>query len=485
MGILDYQPDPIGQGLLGFGTALMTPRALGGGMAAGLNAFNTGALQANQLKRQQQQDAIREQLLQAQMQSYQSAAEDRKAQAEMRRAEMAQKQQQAEAQRGVLSQFAGPPMGFRDASIAMGGTAPAGYTPPAKGGQITREMAAQWVAAGGDLATLKQLAESGNFGREEVARVLERRGADGTPEQVRESRFGDAIGAAVPKPFEMRMTDIGGSVVPVNPYAPSALSKTMTPGEIASNAVARGNLSVAQGNLGLSRQRLEMDRQQAAGGGGFEYRQTPEGLIVVPKVPTAEGPVQSRPVLNAAGAPVGGTGGTSAQQKTAEATEALQLIKEAEAIVGSATGSFVGAGLDMAARAVGMSTAGAQGAAQLKALEGALVAKMPKMSGPQSDKDVQLYRQQAGEIGDPTVPAATKLAALKSIEAIQRRYAGLPPADPKPAPAPAAPKADLGAPVSGQSFADMPPAQQYRGKSITDTVTGKTYKSNGFSWVPQ
>jgi len=184
-------------------------------------------------------------------------------------------------------------------------------------------------------------------------------------------------------------------------------------------------------------------------------------------------------VLNASGTPVGGTSSTSTQQKVTDATEALQLIKEAEAIVGTATGSFAGAGLDMAARAVGMSTAGAQGAAQLKALEGALVAKMPKMSGPQSDKDVQLYRQQAGEIGDPTVPAATKLAALKSIEAIQRRYAGLPPVQPAKPAAPTAPA------VPEQAFADLPAASQFRNKLVRDTVTGKLYKSNGMSWVEQ
>jgi hypothetical protein len=81
-GLLDYQADPVGQGLLGFGTALMTPRALGGGMAAGMQAFNQSALQANELRRQAQQDALREQLLQAQMENYRSEAEARKRRAE-------------------------------------------------------------------------------------------------------------------------------------------------------------------------------------------------------------------------------------------------------------------------------------------------------------------------------------------------------------------------------------------------------------------
>jgi len=52
-----------------------------------------------------------------------------------------------------------------------------------------------------------------------------------------------------------------------------------------------------------------------------------------------------------------------------------------------------------------------------------LTAKMPKMSGPQSDKDVQLYREMAGRVGDETVPIAERQAALDTVEQIQARYA--------------------------------------------------------------
>jgi hypothetical protein len=84
----------------------------------------------------------------------------------------------------------------------------------------------------------------------------------------------------------------------------------------------------------------------------------------------------------------------------------------------------MGAGVDQVGRLFGASTGGDTAAAQLKALEGALVSKMPKMSGPQSDKDVLLYKQMAGEIGNPTIPQSRKLAALNVIEDIQSRHAG-------------------------------------------------------------
>jgi hypothetical protein len=60
----------------------------------------------------------------------------------------------------------------------------------------------------------------------------------------------------------LHMEDLGGfkQLVDLNDAsAGTVFRKTMTPGEVASNDVARGNLAVAQGNLGVSRQRLAMD----------------------------------------------------------------------------------------------------------------------------------------------------------------------------------------------------------------------------------
>lgn len=48
------------------------------------------------------------------------------------------------------------------------------------------------------------------------------------------------------------------------------------------------------------------------------------------------------------------------------------------------------------------------------------------MEGPQSNYDVQNYRQAAANLGDPTVPSEMKSAALETIREIQSRYAGAP-----------------------------------------------------------
>jgi hypothetical protein len=146
-------------------------------------------------------------------------------------------------------------------------------------------------------------------------------------------------------------------------------------------------------------------------------------------IQTDNGPMQlvngqAMPIMGPTGQPISGVKTPEAQQRLNDANAALATIQQAEKIIPKSTSSYAGAGVDQAARLIGMSTPGAQAAAQLKALEGDLVSKMPKMSGPQSDKDVQLYRQMAGQIGDPTIPVATKQAALQTIKEIQARYAG-------------------------------------------------------------
>ena len=115
-----------------------------------------------------------------------------------------------------------------------------------------------------------------------------------------------------------------------------------------------------------------------------------------------------------------------------DANDVLSLLDMAGPIIKDATGSIIGTGVDAAARAVGQSTPGGEAAAQLKALEGALIAKMPKMSGPQSDKDVLLYKQMAGQIGDSTIPAGQKKAAIETIRMINERNGGKPAATKTP-----------------------------------------------------
>jgi hypothetical protein len=113
--------------------------------------------------------------------------------------------------------------------------------------------------------------------------------------------------------------------------------------------------------------------------------------------------------------------------KVSDAKDVLSLLDEVDTLLPKSTGSYTGVGVDAAASGLfGYSTEGAKTVAQLKALQGALVSKMPKMSGPQSDKDVQLYREMAGQVGDATVPIAQRQAASGIIRKLNEKYAGMP-----------------------------------------------------------
>lgn len=129
-------------------------------------------------------------------------------------------------------------------------------------------------------------------------------------------------------------------------------------------------------------------------------------------------------------------------KKAMNAGTVLGMLDLADPLIDAATGSLVGAGRDALAQAFGAAPEGAQAIAQLRVLQAALMTNMPRMEGPQSDRDVDLYRQAAGQIGDPAVPSQIKKAAVRTIRALQQQYAaaGQPPAPSAPprAPAPAA-----------------------------------------------
>jgi hypothetical protein len=113
--------------------------------------------------------------------------------------------------------------------------------------------------------------------------------------------------------------------------------------------------------------------------------------------------------------------------KAQDSQEMLNLLGTARELVPKATSSGLGAARDAAYGIFGQSTDAGDAAARLKTIGGMLVSKVPRMQGPQSDKDVILYREMAGRVGDPTVPVSQRLAAIDTLEEIHRRYAGLPP----------------------------------------------------------
>jgi hypothetical protein len=146
-------------------------------------------------------------------------------------------------------------------------------------------------------------------------------------------------------------------------------------------------------------------------------------LSTLPKTAAAAATVkQAESAAGALGTAQGGIAG-GIQTKGSNSQTVAGMLDIADPLIDAATGSLVGAGVDKMASVFGKSLSGDQAIAQLKVLQAGLMTNMPRMEGPQSDRDVELYRQAAGEIGDPTVPRERKKAALKTIRAMQIKYA--------------------------------------------------------------
>jgi hypothetical protein len=107
---------------------------------------------------------------------------------------------------------------------------------------------------------------------------------------------------------------------------------------------------------------------------------------------------------------------------TKDATAILGLLTGVDALIDKAHGSGAGNIYGGLQNFVGADSSANRADAQLKVIEGALISKMPKMSGPQSDKDVLLYRQMAGEIGNPNISAQAKKDAAEIVRGIQKAY---------------------------------------------------------------
>jgi hypothetical protein len=107
------------------------------------------------------------------------------------------------------------------------------------------------------------------------------------------------------------------------------------------------------------------------------------------------------------------------------------------------TQSYGGALQDILASTYGGAPQGSAQADRLKVLGGALTMAMPRMEGPQSDRDMQLYREMSGQIGDNTLSVARRLEALSQVEALYRKY-------------------DKTSPVAPAAFVEQPPAGAVR-----------------------
>ena len=222
------------------------------------------------------------------------------------------------------------------------------------------------------------------------------------------------------------------------------------------SANQKATLNNDAARLGISAQQLFFDTGIKAGGGAFVNPLAQPPAQPAPNAPPMRPPVAGAvptsappPVAGAPSAytPLSQLSPKAQQQMAMEAMQAQQkkergmqgigeTIDQAKNILQGKTfnekgeqvkaplptQSYGGVATDFISGIFGGSPKGSAEADRLKVLGGSLVMAMPRMEGPQSDRDVSLYREMAGQVGDSSLSVARRLAALDQVEKLYRKY---------------------------------------------------------------
>jgi len=105
-------------------------------------------------------------------------------------------------------------------------------------------------------------------------------------------------------------------------------------------------------------------------------------------------------------------------------TEQVVRVEELLAGVGTdkPTGSWVGAILDGLGNIVGVDVPGSIPAERLKTIGAQLASKPPRFEGPQSDHDVNLYKDMAGMVGNDKISPAKRQAKVEEFSRAFAKY---------------------------------------------------------------
>jgi hypothetical protein len=95
-------------------------------------------------------------------------------------------------------------------------------------------------------------------------------------------------------------------------------------------------------------------------------------------------------------------------------TELTSVTKEG-GLIDQSTGSGAGRLVDLGARFVGQAMPGDVAIGKLKPIQDLVLKMIPRFEGPQSDKDTQSYKEAAGQLADPTLPAKIRKDAGKTV----------------------------------------------------------------------
>ena len=114
---------------------------------------------------------------------------------------------------------------------------------------------------------------------------------------------------------------------------------------------------------------------------------------------------------------------SGAGRKPVDPKKVNQILDEIEKVIPQTSGGAVGGALNWVKGQANISDETTKANTKISAAGASLMMNMPRMEGPQSDKDVALYREQIGKLNSPTTPIGDKKAAVQVIRALNKQYA--------------------------------------------------------------
>jgi hypothetical protein len=105
------------------------------------------------------------------------------------------------------------------------------------------------------------------------------------------------------------------------------------------------------------------------------------------------------------------------------AEDSASLATRAAPLLSQAYGGRIESGIKGLAGAVGISTSAKEANDQLTQISQQLALKTTKFSGPTSDADAKRYDKAVGDLANPSVSQASKIAALQDIQNLARKQA--------------------------------------------------------------
>lgn len=277
-------------------------------------------------------------------------------------------------------------------------------------------------------------------------------------------------------------------------YATEAQMKTTVQGDMGADpkAVAR-EIQATKNDLmkpGLDESSKQALREHLAGlqrtastiGSGVSMAPMAGNVVALSPAEEAANKAAEVKAVDTAKADVTRDTGVKAQGKSA--AQAIETVSRArELLRAGPTASGVGQLVDKGMNFIGQNTKGAETAAALDVVAGDLLRSIPRMEGPQSDKDVENYKIQAGRAADRSTPVQQRLAALDEVERLNRKYAGLNGGLENKGGATGSFDGSAEKKAAPKVIDALPtPNGSNKGQRIRDTTTGKILRSDGMQW---